>query len=101
MLASAEDNPGIPAGLIVLLIGSTLIAFGYAKAVFDRANSDYKKAKAGLPDMRKTVWRTMWTMVKVGFWVVVVGFILASWVVHDVRNADADQPRPSSPVRSK
>lgn len=101
MLAAAEDNPGIPAGLIVLLIGSTLIAFGYAKAVFDRANSDYKKTKAGLADMRKSVWRTMWGMVKIGFWVALAGFVLITWVVHDIKNADADQPRPSSTARPK
>ena len=67
--------------------------------MFDRANSDYKKTKASLPGMRKTVWATMWTMVKIGFWVVAIGFILVTWVVHDVRNADADQPRPSTPAR--
>lgn len=101
MLAAAESNPSIPAGLIVLLIGSTLIAFGYAKAVMDRANSDYKKTKAGLPGMRKAFWVSWWTMIKVGFWVAIIGFVLVTWVVHDVRNADADQPLPSTPAKVK
>lgn len=95
MLAAVEDNPGIPAGLIVILVGSTLVAFGYAKARMDRANEDYKKVKEGLPGMRKDFWRAFWRMVKVGFWVAVIGFLMVTWVVHDIRNADADQPPPA------
>lgn len=101
MLAAAEDNPGIPAGLIVLLIGSTLITFGYLKAVMDRANSDYKKTKSGLPGMRKDFWRAWWKMVKLGIVVAIVGFLMVTWIVHDVREADADQAPPSTPATTK
>lgn len=100
-MTTAESSPAVPTVLIVLLIGSTLVSFGYLKAVMDRANSDYKKTKAGLPGLRKDFWRAWWRAVKVGFFVFVAGIVLVAWVVHDVREADADQPRPSAPARIK
>jgi uncharacterized membrane protein len=99
MLAAAEDNPGIPAGLIVLLIGGILIAFGYARAVFDRSNADYKKTKASLPGMRKDVWRALFRMLRIGFWVAIIGFVLVTWVVRDVNNTRTEAPRPSAPAK--
>lgn len=85
----------MPTLIIVMLIGGTLIAFGYAKAVMDRANADYKKTKAGLPGMRKDFWRAWWTALKIGFWVFIAGCVLITWVVQDVRGADAE-PRPAT-----
>lgn len=79
------DDIGPPVVLIVLIIGGIIYTFGYLRAVMHRANSDYKKTKAGLPGMRKDFWRAWWAAVKVGFWVLVAAGILITWMVQDVR----------------
>ncbi len=89
--------------IIVLIIAGIIYTFGYARAVFHRANSDYKKTKEGLPGMRKTVWQTAWRTVKVGFGVLILLGILIFWGVRDAQqNNPNKQPVPatvSSPPR--
>lgn len=105
MLAAPEQQSGtsLTVLVILLLVGSTIYGAGYLTAVARRANSDYKKTKAGLPAMRKAFWSAWWNATKVVFWVFVAGALLVSWVVRDVRNADADtRPTPSvSPSHTK
>jgi hypothetical protein len=90
-----DDDPSLPAGLIVLLIGSTLVSFGYLKAVMDRANADYKETKAKLPLLRKAFWAACWRAVKIGVLVFIAGLIMVAWVVHDVRDSETPQPTPA------
>lgn len=85
-MASGSSGVAGPATVIVLLAGGTIYVFGYARAVMHRANSDYKKTKAILPDLRKDFWRGWWKAVKVGFWVVLGVVFLVMWTVHDARN---------------
>lgn len=80
------DGASFPTLLVVMLIGATIYAFGYARAVMHRANTDYKKTKAGLPAMRKGFWAAWWTAVKIGFWVSLALLALVAWVVSDARN---------------
>jgi ABC-type Fe3+ transport system permease subunit len=96
---SDESSPALPAFLIVLLISSTVFAFGYLKARMDQANQDYKDTVAKVPKLRKAFWAAWWGAVKVGFWVFVAGFLLVAWVIHDARGADAE-PHPSPSVGS-
>ena len=86
--------------IIVLIIAGIIYTFGYARAVFHRANSDYKKTKEGLPGMRKTVWQTLWRTVKVGFGVVILIGILIFWGVNDARQQDDKQPVPATVSKS-
>lgn len=81
----AGSNAAMPTLVGILIIGGVIYAFGYARAVMHRANSDYKKTKAGLPGMRKDFWRSWWQAVKIGFWIFVAGFALVSWVVVEGR----------------
>lgn len=87
-MSVSEPGPAIPTTLIVILIGSTLITFGYLKAVADRANSDYKKTKAGLPLMRKAFWSAFWKMIKLGFWVALAAFALITWIIVEAKTND-------------
>lgn len=86
-LAAEQSSVAVPTTLIVVLIGSTLVSFGYLKAVMDRANKDYKTAKVGLPVLRKAFWTAFWGAVKVGFWVFVAALVLIGWMIHEVRAA--------------
>ncbi len=70
---------------ILLLSGTAIFAFGYARAVMVRANVDYKKTKEGLPGMRKAFWSATWTTIKVGFWIVVVAGALIVWAVASAK----------------
>jgi hypothetical protein len=99
---AVEENPSIagPVLVVLLLAGSTIMGFGYLLAVARRANSDYKKVKAGLPGMRKDFWRAWWAATKVGFFVILGAFLLITWAVRDVRDADA-VPSPSRSVPAK
>lgn len=103
-MPAAADEHGAYAGpvLILLIIGfSTIFGFGYLTAIMRRANTDYKKTKAILPGMRKDFWAAWWSMVKIGFWVAIGGLLLISWAVHDIRDADDQQPRPAVSARVK
>ncbi len=84
MAQEQPDSIALPV-IFFLLIGAGIIyIFGYARAVMHRANSDYKKTKAGLPDMRKAYWVSWWRTVKVGFWIAVAAVILSFWAYGDV-----------------
>lgn len=87
LIAAEQSSVAVPTTLIVVLLGSTLITFGYLKAVMDRANRDYKTTKAGLPVLRKAFWAAFWGAVKVGFWLVVAALFLIGWVIHEVNAA--------------
>ncbi len=82
--------------ILVLIISGIIYTFGYVRAVFHRANFDYKKTKEGLPGMRKTVWRTAWRMVKIGFWVLVALGILVVWGVRDAQQNNDQTPVPAT-----
>lgn len=71
--------------ITVMIIGGTIYAFGYFRAVMHRANADYKKTKAGLPDMRKAFWAAWWNAVKAAFWIAIVFLCLIAWVVAESR----------------
>lgn len=81
----ATSGAALPTFGAVLVIGAVILGFGYRLAVMHRANADYKRTKAILPDMRKTFWRTLWAAVKFGFWMVIAFALLLSWVVHEAR----------------
>ncbi len=86
-VAQTQEDQSIaaPVVLIVIIIGGTIYAFGYLRAVMHRANKDYKTTKAAVPALRKGFWRAWWSAVKVGFWVVLAGIVLVAWMVRDVR----------------
>lgn len=81
----ATSGASLPTLTAVLVIGAVRVGFGYRLAVTHRANSDYKKTKAGLPGMRKAFWEALWAAVKFGFWMVIAFALLLSWVVHEAR----------------
>lgn len=81
-----ESKASGPTLLVVLILGGVIYGFGYARAVMHRANTDYKKTKAALPDLRKGFWLAWWTAVKVGFWILVGLALLIAWVVVDARD---------------
>ncbi|MET1006577.1 MAG: hypothetical protein ABWX96_13595 [Propionibacteriaceae bacterium] len=85
-MAAEDSDASVPTLLIVVIIAGTIYAFGYARAVMHRANTDYKKTKAALPELRKGFWAAWWAAVKVGFWVSLAGLALIAWVVHEARN---------------
>ncbi len=97
---AAEQQPAgltpLVVVIIVLIIAGIIYTFGYARAVFHRANSDYKKTKEGLPGMRKTVWQTAWRTVKVGFGVLILLGILVFWGVNDERKKNDQTPVPAT-----
>ncbi len=87
-MTSAAAEPGaisVPVVLVLLIIGGTIYTFGYARAVLARAKGDYIKTRDAVPGLRKDFWRSLWKVVKVGFWVVVVFAVLLIWMIQDVR----------------
>lgn len=102
MLSAAESSSRSTAGtvvVIVLVIGGTIYAFGYLRAVMHRANFDYKKTKEGLPGMRKAFWAAWWSAVKVGFWVLLIVACLILWMIRGDPKDDAGKsvtPTPST-----
>ncbi len=87
MLAAEQGGGGIagPVLVVLVVVGGVISAFGYARAVMDRANSDYKKTKEGLPGMRKAYWAAWRQAFKFGFWVLLAAVILIFWAVRDMR----------------
>ena len=83
--ATGDTHPILLGTLIALLGSSTAFTFGFLKARLGQANEDYKGTKAKLRPQRKAYWLLWWAAVKVGFWVVVVGFILAVWVWREAK----------------
>lgn len=86
---------------IVAVIAAVIYLFGYLRAVMHRANSDYKKTKAILPEMRKDFWRAWWAALKVGAFVLLIVIVLGAWVRRDIKNADDVSPQPSKGVPAK
>lgn len=80
-----ESSPALMTLILLGATGSVLVGVGYFKAVMDRANTDYKKSKAGLPGLRKAFWSAWWKAFKLGFWVFIGALILIAWVLHDLR----------------
>jgi hypothetical protein len=81
-----ESSASGPTLLAVLIIGGVIYAFGYARAVMHRANTDYKKTKAALPELRKGFWAAWWAAVKVGLLILIGLALLIAWVVAEARN---------------
>jgi hypothetical protein len=81
------DDQSIAAPLLMLLLigGGIIYAFGYARAVMHRANSDYKKTKAAVPGLRKDFWSTWWRAVKTGFWIALGLVMVGMWAWHDAK----------------
>jgi heme/copper-type cytochrome/quinol oxidase subunit 2 len=97
-----KSYPAIVVVLIVLVVAGVIYLFGYVRAIMHRANKDYKATKAAVKPLRKAFWLSWWTATKVGFWILIAGALLVSWVVHDVRESDATTPQPSAtPSRSR
>ncbi len=95
---TSTQNTSIASPVVVLLLigASTIFSFGFAVAVVKRANSDYKKTKAGLPGMRKDFWRLWWKAVKVGFAIAIVAVFLMVWAVRDIRGSNLAPAAPAS-----
>lgn len=81
----SDTSPALVGTLTAILISSTVFSFGVLKAKLGRANEDYKKTRDSVGGLRKAYWTLWWDAVKVGFWVVLVGLILAAWVIHDAK----------------
>ncbi len=95
---AVSEHSGNAAGVafvFILLMGGTIFAFGYARAVSDRAGSDYRKTKEALPGMRKAFWQAWWRGIKIGFWVVLAFAVV---VLVMVRGGDRDRPATSEPA---
>lgn len=84
MVTRSSDPQSIASTVLVWLgIGAALIfTFGYRVAVNRRANADYKRTKAALPDMRKAFWWTLWRATKIGFWFFVGIALLITWAFN-------------------
>lgn len=91
--------------LTFLLIGGIIFSFGYARAVWKRAKKDYLSTKAAVKPLRKAMWASIWTTIKIGTGVAVAGLVLIAWVVADVRQDDSPATTPAkvepSPSRKR
>lgn len=91
--------------LTFLLLGGIIFSFGYARAVWKRAKKDYLSTKAAVKPLRKALWSSIWTTIKVGTGVVLAGMLLIAWVVTDARNDDPPATTPAkvepSPSRKR
>ncbi len=72
------------------------VAWTTAKA----ARNTYVKTKTGVPAARKLYWSTIGGVVKIGFWAVLLLFILIMWQIHDVKAVNDSKPTPSPSVSS-
>lgn len=92
----AEATASTSSLLTFLLVGGLLFSLGFARAVWVRAKKDYLSTKAAVKPLRKALWQSIWTAVKVGVGVVVVGVVLIAWVVTDVRSNEEPTPKPAN-----
>lgn len=92
----ADEHPiATPVVILTFITAGIVYVFGYLRAVMHRANSDYKKTKAGLPGMRKDFWRAWWAAAKIGFWVFIAGAVLVVWAGREIRHST---PAPAATV---
>ncbi len=80
--------------LTYVLAAALLFSFGYARAVWVRAKSDYTKTRDAVKPLRKDMWRAIFKALKLGVIVFVVGFALIAWAVHDAREGNGE-PTPT------
>lgn len=78
-------SPPVIAIIATLILGGMIYAFGYARAVMHRANSDYKKTKAALPLLRKDYWRALGVVIKFGVIVAIGYLVVAAWSIADAK----------------
>ena len=86
-VAVTEDrtSPVLLGVLIAILGTSTAFTFGYLKHRLEQAGADYRDTRAKITPLRKAYWLVWWAAVKTGFWVVLIGFFLIAWVIHDAK----------------
>jgi ABC-type Fe3+ transport system permease subunit len=92
--SSVSLMTAIVTAIVVFLFA---VAWTTAKA----ARNTYVKTKAGVPAARKLYWSTIGGVVKVGFWAVLLLFLLIAWQVHDVKAVDDHKPTPAPSVSSR
>ncbi len=73
--------------LLWIVLAAVGLVFGSRWAVMQRANSDYKKVKAGLPGMRSTYWHQFWRVVRVA---ILAAVVLAGFAIYDLRGINVD-----------
>jgi hypothetical protein len=78
--------------LTALTVTAIVFMLGYARAVMARANRDYKNTKAAVKPLQKAFWSSTWTVLKIGFGVVLLLGLLVTWNVRDVRDGNKKTP---------
>lgn len=83
--------------LTALIVTTIVFLLGYARAVMARANRDYKNTKAAVKPLRKAFWSSTWTVLRIGFGVLVLLGVLVTWNVRDVSD---DKNTPVVPAKA-
>jgi ABC-type Fe3+ transport system permease subunit len=99
-LAVSENEQGsvpMTVTVIVLVIAGFIAALGHRWAVMRLRRGAYLGMKNGLPGARKSYWLSLWSMIKVGFFVLIAFAILIYWGVSDVMDRDQEPTPATSP----
>lgn len=78
--------------LTYLGVAAFLVMLGYARAVWVRAKDDYQKTKAAVKPLRKAMWLSIWTTIKIGALCVLILGVIVVWNVRDIKDGGTSTP---------
>ena len=89
--SSASLMTAIVTAIIVFLLG---IAWATVKG----ARKSYQTAKGGVGAARKSYRTAVGSIIKIGFWAVLLLVVLVVWQVHDLKTVNDSTPTPGPSV---
>ena len=79
--------------LLTAVVTAVIVFFlGTAWAAVRGSNKAYKTLKSSVKPARRTMWGSVWKLIKVGTGAAVLLLVLVVWQVRDVGDGDADTP---------